>query len=414
MGGDYPEFYLSGLYRKDIDTTNAYNDNPHCYTNGGRFGLIAGAGNEAVMNSVYFEIDHSVIGEFYGGGINANNPVADSVNVVINNSLVNKYCGGPRIGTCKAVTTEAKGTIFNHYFGGGNGGTNLYRDEIYDDNVNNMPSDFSGSTYGWSGFTPISTQGATATYSADYGYHAEFEFEVFNQSNGINNEAVVRTYRHWAQFGTTSTGNVSNTLDDCTVKNNFYGGGNLGNVNGNVTTTLTNCNIIGNAYGGGFSASIPSFPVHDKDKVSFPKRDAAGVCHNGSVGYRTDTENNIIKYTWCYENPETHTVSPSGVVIPSGVTTSTPAFQYDGKWYCYTTETLENLGAISGNTSITVAGNTSIQGHVFGAGDASKVMGDTFVHIKERTKVFGNIYGGGNMGEVGGNTKVIINGQQQP
>ena len=411
MGGEYPEFYLSGLYRKDIDTTNAYNDNPHCYTNGGRFGLIAGAGNEAVKNSVYFEIDHSIIGEFYGGGINANNPVARSVNVVINNSLVNKYCGGPRIGTCKTVITEAKGTVFNYYFGGGNGGTNLYRDEIYDNNVNDMPSDFSGSTYGWSGFNPISTQGATATYSADYGYHAEFEFEVFNQSNGINNEAVVRTYRHWAQFGKTSTLNVSNTLDDCTVKNNFYGGGNLGNVNGNVTTTLTNCNIIGNAYGGGFSASIPSFPVHDKNKVSFPKRDAAGVCHNGSVGYRTDEENNIIKYTWCYKNPETNVVLPSGVVIPSGVSTSKPAFQYDGKWYCYTTETLENLGAISGNTSITVEGNTSIQGHVFGAGDASKVMGDTFVHIKERAKVLGNVYGGGNMGEVGGNTKVVVNGQ---
>lgn len=413
MGGEYPEFYLSGLYRKDITTSTAYDDNPHCYTNGGRFGLIAGAGNEAVKNSVFFEIDHSIIGEFYGGGINANNPVAGSVNVVINNSLVNKYCGGPRIGTCQTVTTKANGTIFNHYFGGGNGGTNLYRDEIYDNNVSDMPSvsSFSGSTYGWSTFKPISTQGATATYSDDYGYHAEFEFEVFNQSNGINNEAVVRTYRHWAQFGTTSTGDVSNTLVDCIVNNNFYGGGNLGNVNGYVTSTLTNCNIFGNAYGGGFSASIPSFPVHDKTKVTFPKRDAAGVCHNGSVGYRTDSENNIIKYTWCYENPETHLVLPSGVEIPSGVTTSKPAFQYNGKWYCYTTVTLENLGAISGNTSITVEGNTSILGHVFGAGDSSKVHGDTFVHIKDFAKINGNVYGGGNMGEVGGHTKVVVNGQ---
>ncbi len=415
MGGEYPEFYLSGLYRKDITTSNAYDDNPHCYTNGGRFGLMAGAGMEAVRNSVYFEIDHSIIDEFYGGGINANNPVAGSVNVVINNSLVNKYCGGPRIGTCQTVTTEATGTIFNHYFGGGNGGTNLYRDEVYDANDNDMPSasDFINNTknYGWKDFNPISIQGVTATYSASFGYHAEFEFEVFNQSNGINNEVVVRTYRHWAQFGTTSTGNVSNTLVDCTVNNNFYGGGNLGNVNGYVTSTLTNCNIFGNAYGGGFSASIPAFPVHDKTKVSFPTRDAAGVCHNGSVGYRTDDENNNIKYTWCYKNPQTNLVLPSGVVIPSGVTTGKPAFQYEDKWYCYTTVSLEDLGTISGNTSITVEGNTSILGHVFGAGDASKVQGDTFVYIKDHAKVFGNVYGGGNMGEVGGNTKVIVNGQ---
>jgi hypothetical protein len=195
------------------------------------------------------------------------------------------------------------------------------------------------------------------------------------------------------------------------VNNNFYGGGNLGNVNGYVTSTLTNCNIFGNAYGGGFSASIPAFPVHDKTKVSFPTRDAAGVCHNGSVGYRTDDENNNIKYTWCYKNPQTNLVLPSGVIIPSGVTTGKPAFQYEDKWYCYTTVSLEDLGTISGNTSITVEGNTSILGHVFGAGDASKVQGDTFVYIKDHAKVFGNIYGGGNMGEVGGNTKVIVNGQ---
>jgi len=39
-GGDYDEFYLTGLYR--ADATN-YNDNAECYINGGRFGIVAGA-----------------------------------------------------------------------------------------------------------------------------------------------------------------------------------------------------------------------------------------------------------------------------------------------------------------------------------------------------------------------------------
>ena len=236
---------------------------------------------------------------------------------------------------------------------------------------------------------------------------------MFNQSNGINTAAVARTYFHWAQFGTTITETVSNTLDRCTVRNNFYGGGNFGNVDGNVTTNMTDCTVMGSAYGGGFSAAIPSFPVHDPSQVTFPYRDPAGVCHNGSVKYRTDGDE-IRNYTWCYKNPTTNEVSPAGVVIPSSVSTSKPAFQYDDKWYCYTTVSLENLGAVSGNTSLTVDGNSTIHGSVFGGGDESAVAGNTEVKVLGRTKVFGNVYGGGNMGEVGGNTKVIINGQQQP
>lgn len=416
MGGEFPEFYLTGLYWTGVGTDyDPYDDNPHCYTNGGRFGIIAGAGMEAVKNSVYFEIDHSIIDEFYGGGINANNPVGGNINVTINNSVVNDiYCGGPKVGTSGTVTTNAEGTIFNKFFGGGNGGTNLYRGQFIDSTPNDMPSEssWSGSTYGWSGFTPISSQGATATYDADKGYHAEFEFEVFNQSNGIDTKAVARTYIHWAQFGVTSTGNVTNTLTDCIFKNNFYGGGNLASVSGNVISTLTDCTVTGSAFGAGFSASIPSFPVHDKTKVTFPYRDAAGVCHNGKVEYRKDGLK-IRQYTWCYKNPTTNVVSPAGVVIPSGVTTDKPAFQYDGKWYCYTTVSLENLGTVTGNATLTIDGDSKIgksgtDHNVFGGGAQSAVTGNTTVILQGNAEVFGNVFGGGDQGEVSGSAKVLI------
>ena len=420
MGGEFPEFYLSGLYRTDVTTSNAYDDNPHCYTNGGRFGIMAGAGMEAVKKSVFFEIDHSVIDEFYGGGINANNPVAGNISVTINNSLVlDKYCGGPKVGTSQTVTTNAKGTIFNQYFGGGNGGTNLYREQIKDDTPTDMPnqSTWSGATYGWSTFTPVSGQNATVTYDANKGYHAEFEFEVFNQSNGIDNSAVARSYRHWAQFGVTSTGNVTNTLSDCTFKHNFYGGGNLANVGGDVTSTLTDCTVMGSAFGAGFSASIPSFSVHDKSTVSFPYRDASGVCHNGSVDYLKDG-NVVRQYTWCYKNPTTNVVSPAGVVIPGGVDTSKPAFQYDGKWYCYTTVSLENLGAVTGNISLAIEGTTTVGGSVYGGGEESGVSGNTAVSLTGGTigeegqggASNGSVFGGGNLGVVEHDTNVNISG----
>ena len=436
MGGDYPEFYLTGIYWAAVDVANAYDDNPRCYTNGGRFGIMAGAGMEAVKNSVYFEIDHSVIDEFYGGGINSNNPVGGNINVTINNSLVlEKYCGGPKVGTSGTVTTNAEGTVFNQYFGGGNGGTNLFRQQIRDLTPNDMPSETvwrgSGTNdYMFDNFTPISNAGETATYNADYGYHAEFEFEVFNQSNGINAAAVARTYRHWAQFGTTQTGAVTNNLTGCTVKDNYYSAGNLGNVNGTVESTLTDCTLLRNAFGAGFSASIPHFPVHDKDQVTFPYRDKAGVCHNGKVEYRKDG-NEIRQYTWCYKNPTTNAVTPAGVVIPDGVSTSKPAFQdEDGNWYCYTTVSLENLGIVTGNVTLTLDGNTVVgtagdpkTGNVYGGGDDSAVgqldnestqnvdesiIANTTVNLQGNTRVLGNVFGGGNEGLVNGSATVNI------
>lgn len=435
MGGEFPEFYLTGIYKTTIDVSTAYDDNPHCYTNGGRFGIMAGAGMEAVKNSVYIEIDHSIIDEFYGGGINSNNPVNGDIHVTINNSLVlEKYCGGPKVGSCETVTTNAEGTIFNQYFGGGNGGTNLFRQQIADKTPDDMPNESAwrnaNGDYKYNNFTPISDKNVAVTYNASYGYHAEYEFEVFNQSNGINKQAVARTYYHWAQFGTTQTGAVTNKLKGCTVKSDYYSAGNLGNVNGTVESTLTDCTLLRNAFGAGFSASIPHFPVHNKDQVTFPYRDKAGVCHNGKVEYRKDgTE--IRQYTWCYKNPTTKVVTPAGVEIPADVSTSKPAFQDDeGNWYCYTTVSLENLGSVTGNVTLTLDGNTVVgtegdpeTGNVYGGGDASAVgqldnestqnvdesiIANTTINLQGNTRVLGNVFGGGNEGLVNGSATVNI------
>lgn len=430
MGGDFPEFYLTGLYWTDVTTGVAYDDNPHCYTNGGRFGTMAGAGMEAVKNSVYFEIDHSVIDEFYGGGINSKNPVAKDIHVTINNSIVNDiYCGGPKVGPSLEVETKAKGTIFNKYFGGGNGGTNLYRQQIQDLTPTDMPgvSDWNG-TYGFTAFKPIAGVGEEVAYDADLGYHAEFEFEVFNQSNGIDNQAVARTYYHWAQFGLTSTSNVTNTLEDCTVKHNFYGGGNLATVTGTVTSKLKGkTKVVGSAFGAGYSAAIPSFSVHSKT-VTYPYRDPAGVCHNGKVETLKDG-NDPRLYTWCYKN-SAGDVFPAGVTIPSGVTTSKPVFQDGGKWYCYTTVSLENLGTVTGNVTLSIEETAVVEGKVnigedseaqtggvFGGGDASAVVGNTVVKIDAtgQQNDYGyntyNVFGGGNKASVTGNSTVTLEGK---
>ena len=431
IGGEYTEFYLSGIYRPDIVPTSvAAQGNPHCYTNGGKFGLIAGAGYDKILGSVYFKIDHSIINEFYGGGINGSNPIGGNIDVTVDHSLVEKYCGGPKIGAMgngKTVTTHATGTIFGRYYGGGNGGTSYYRDQTFDGNDYPLPNPDAtswGGRYGYDVFNPLNTvSGLTPQYQGtgdNKGYHALFEFECFVESNGLGENPTVRSYINWAQFGTTITGDVTNTLINCTVKKNFYGGGNLANVNGNVTSTLTDCTILGNAFGGGFSGKIEPFRIHDKNAAHFPYIDGAGLMQDG-LNRLNSLEYIDRDYTWCYKNPDTGEMFPQGVVIPSSANTGTGAtFEYpigSNKWYALTTVSLEGLGAVSNNVTLTLEGLTTVgtlgvsgTGNVYGGGDESEVLQNTLVHVKDQTKVLGNIYGGGNQGKVGGDTKVIING----
>jgi len=434
IGGDFPEFYLSGIYRPDITPTSiTAQGNPHCYTNGGHFGIMAGAGYDKILGDVTFKIDHSIIDEFYGGGINGANPIGGSIDVTIDHSLVTKYCGGPKVGvmaTGKTVTTHATGTTFTQFYGGGNGGTSYYREQGYDGNDYDLPTTISGwtnigvaqsSPANYNIFNPLNTiSELSSAYDNTKGYHGLFEFECFVESNGLGGKPTLRTYTNWAQFGTTSTGNITNVLKDCIFENDFYGGGNLGNVSGWVKSTLTDCTVKGNAFGGGYSGKIEPFRIHDKSTTVIPWVDKAGVMHNGYLDYVKDGTDDRY-YTWCYKNPTTGEISPQGLTFPSTPpTTDNPTFKdSDDKWYVLTTVSLEGLGAVSEYTSLTLDGSTTVgtaegtgvkegTGNVYGGGNESTVDGNSTVTLQGDTTVLGSVFGGGNNADVGGSSTVNI------
>ena len=432
IGGDYPEFYLSGIYKPDL-AVNA--DNPHCYINGGKFGTLAGAGYEQINGNVTFKIDHALIENFYGGGLNGAKPVTGNIDVTINNSIVyDAYCGGPKVGEMtktngvrKTVKTTANNTIFEKFFGGGNGGTSYYREQKYDNDVSwpNQDSNWTGNTYYFSSFNPLNFSDSK-NYNTNKGYHDLFEFEIFNSSNGLNANAVIRTIYVWAQFGTTITGTVTNTLDNCTIKGNFYGGGSLGNVDGDVISTLNNTQVEGAVFGGGYSAEIPRFRVHNKNAVHVPHRDNAGVIdEQGYLEYVKDTGKDRY-YRW--------TNDKNG----GDATTDTPTYwsDTDNEYKCYTPISLEGLGEVSGNVTLIINGNTvadekgkvmTVGKSVYGGGEESGVGGNTTVTVTGGTvgtqgtdtwgAIYGNVYGGGKgkegevtAGLVKGNTNVSISG----
>lgn len=407
IGGEFPEFYLSGMFRADF-----YNmtDNPHAYLDGGWFGTVAGAGMESVGaqnetngGDVTFKINHSRIIEFYGGGINATRPVTGNIDVTIDNSIVRKYCGGPKLGdmsNTKSITTTATSTTFGQFFGGGNGGTNMFRENKYDGWQIAAPSQTDHSVWDandkgkFNSFTPFS-------YESGKGYQAEFEFELLPIPTGVTT-TVPRTYYHYASFSKTTVAPITNTITDCIFNGNFYGGGNLGAVGGNVTSTLKGNTVVhGSVYGAGFSASIPSFPVHDKSSVNYTYRDFAGFIHDGWLDYMK-SGGDTIYYQWIHDIPTEWGISAS---------TSNPQFEYpvgSGKWYVYTTETLTGLGAVTGNVSLTIMDDCEVSGSVFGGGAESAVKGNTSVILEGHTHILGDVFGGGDEGRVDGNSSVLI------
>ena len=405
IGGQVKELYLTGLYRPELPVSGTtIGGAPRCYVDGGKFDIMAGAGYDKVKSGedVIFEINHSRIGEFYGGGINASNPISGDIEVTINNSLVDKYCGGPKVGNMAGhkVTTKATGTTFGVFYGGGNGGNSYYR-QLQDDGDWDSPTTTTeiGSTYWnnrnykWNSFNPL---GVKDDGTDNKGYHAEYEFEVFNQSNGLTDQITQRGFIKWIQFGITTTGDVESTLEDCKVLGNFYGGGNLASVTGKVTSTLKGNTIIeGSAFGAGFSAAIPTFQVHNKNARTFPSLDKAGTVIEGSIPY------DPIVYEW---------TNKKLAGKDEAYMKANPTYQDNdnGKWYCYTWNSLANLGTVTSDVSLTIKGTTEVKGSVFGGGAQSAVSGDTNVYLQEDAQVDGDVFGGGDQGEVGGNATVDV------
>ena len=414
-GGQYEKFYLSGMYRPDATKIT---DNAECYINGGKFGEVAGAGQEQIQGDVTWIIDYADIDNFYGGGINATNAITGDINVTIKNSHVDVYCGGPKFGNMtgydtesttddKTVTTNADGCVFRRYFGAGYGGASYYR---YTHNKNLQKENIEDSQWDTWANTYISDRGKYV--SARNGIATGFEYEYFVGSAGT---IYGRFYINYASFSKAITNNVYSNLTGCNITGDFYGGGSLGVVNGTAYSTLDGCIVDGSVFGGGYSASVPTVDVVSGGFSTPPT-------YNSKAGIFTPA---VLSASVPYKWTKVLALS-SGINIspnPPSTTSTNNTINTD--------QDLSNLGQVK-NVSLTIRGNTYVKGDihtydeegeiettktvvgaggVFGGGDASAVNGSTNVKI-EATSTQGvtNVYGGGNKADVNVNTNVEMSG----
>ena len=398
-GGEYEKFYLTGFFRPDATVLN---DNAECYIDGGKFGEVAGAGQEQIDGNVNWFVNHADIDNFFGGGINESKPILGNITNNLRNSRIGLFCGGPKFGnmnTDKTVTTTANGCTFGTYYGAGNGGNAIY--------LNRRQNEFTKLNYGWRGWI-------TGTYdkSGDNDYRGKYlnnqgiangyEYEFFAGSSGN----VARLYIHKVSLSAAQTNNATSTLTDCTVLNNFYGGGNLGKVKGDIVSLLTNCTVKGNVFGAGQSATVPDVEVFDLG--GFAAEGSAPNYNQATGVYEQGTYPAKQTFKWKHVN---------------SISNNSQCLEVDGdNRYIKTTQDLETLGAVDGNVTLTIRGSSVIgtagnanTGNVFGGGESSYVTTNpnitnqkVTVNLEGETEVLGNVFGGGDKGEVQCSTEVNI------
>ncbi len=406
-GGAYDEFYLSGTYNQDAAVRQ--NDNAECYISGGYFKEAAGACQEQIDGDMHWQIYDADIDAFFGGGINAARPITGNVTTDIYNSHVTVFCGGPKFGDMqsdKKVTTNAEGCVFGKYFGGGYGGTSYSRKKYYDTQSTNWS--------GWAGnytsdrgkyFDGKTTNAVSSQYGKKgVGVATDFDYEFFVWSTGGTGG---RFYVKFASFSLATCNDVESNLKGCTVEQDFYGGGSYGEVKGKATSVLDGCTVQGNVFGGGYSATLPTINVRNEVFTKTPNFNKYSGMFEPAVISESMTE--------C----EWKMASEAGITLAD----NKPGSKLDSSpYYICTDVDLHNLGKV-GETDLTVKGNTTVAGSVFGGGDMSAVTpnpdysdksikGDTKVTIEknesDKTPTISNVYGGGNTADVTGNAEVTM------
>ncbi len=374
-GGEIEECYMTG-YNAGASATGS---DIRFWGAGGKIHKWLGAYMERPVTTgvnVTARIDHARIYRFFGGGTSSSARITGNIDITMNNSLVDFYCGGPEFGDMaagKTVTTHATGSTFGEYYGAGFGGTSI----TYNREGNNASVGFGGDID-----FPIAfgTTYKRLTDNSNYGTGSCYKFEFILYAGG-SGTGVARSYTGYAQFSLATTGSVTNVLDNCTVKGNFYGAGCQGKVNGTVSSTLTECTLLDNAFGGGYKATsntLQVYPAIEPAKSRYTKE--TGLFSDfGTIEPET--------FTWQYRS-----------AIGSD----------DANHILYTNTDMSQLGNVTGAITLSIKGG-SVANSVFGGGNESPSNNDVTVVIDNTASIGEHVYGGGNIANVGGATTVSVN-----
>ena len=382
IGGQFKEVYLSG--NKPDETANT-TDHVQLYTNGGKIGFYATGGQAQIKGNATLRIDHTIVRDFYGGGVNPNKPVTGNIDVRITNSLIGTYFGGPQYGNMtntQTIKTYAENTTFGYFYGAGHGGTGFSSNRTQNSyNATNRANDI--------GFNSFYDNRLSFSTNASYpGFLINYDYDFMCFAGG--NYFLIRFYNRYAIVSLTQTYQVTSYLKDCKVMSDFYGGGRFGSVGtqanrGSLTTTLENTEVFGRVFGGSYASSTPTAEV---SLLTSGNVATYRPYYSDSTGY-FGPATYAPKETWMWQ-------------------TGTNGTKNDADSIFYTNVDLSTLGQVFGNINLTIKGTSNIHGDVFGGCDMSTAKGNVVTRIMGPVHIGGSLYGGGNEAKVIGNTTVKV------
>ena len=182
----------------------------------------------------------------------------------------------------------------------------------------------------------------------------------------------------------------------------------MGKVSGTATSTLEDCTVTGNVFGAGYSATLPTIRVRTAGFTTYPKfNSSSGMFESGVPALPTSSDmSGTTEYEWMNKAnyPNNNSV---GFLNDDG------DYNTNGMNVVTTVDIKKtNLGSV-GAVDLTLQGNTTIGGSVYGGGEQSTIngtgtLGNATVTLKGNVQVSGNVFGGGDQGTVSGNTTVNI------
>lgn len=415
-GGQVDECFMTG-YSKFVNGNviggKLKGDMIYFWCAGGKIKKFLGAYvEEPIKNNsdigLTAKIDHALIGRFFGGGTSASARIKGDIDITIDNSQVDFYCGGPEFGDMydgKKVTTHATGTTFGEYYGAGFGGTSLtYQRKAQTSQLDITSNETTEYDLDFENYT-----NNRLVYESGNGIGNCYKFEYIFNSNG--SQGVSRFHTGYAQFSLAKTGSITNELNNCIIKvlpgensptpkqtlGDFYGAGCQGLVNGTVTSILTGCTLEGNAFGGGYKAASNEVIVYPTTKPDYS-------VYTRETGIFSDFEVII-------PNPvnDTYTWEQGNATTQNTVSGKTLYTSKDVK--------MNELGNVTGAITLTIdggyvggtsEGQSPEGGNVYGGGNESKSLNNTTVTLKGDAVIYGDVFGGGNKAEVQGTATVKI------
>lgn len=339
-GGELVSCFMTDMGNKDVirDETNV-----HFYCSGGKIEKYLSVYQGYPVVDATMKVDHARIGRFFGGGTTPKAQLSGNIDITMNYSDVDFFCGGPEFGDMsdgKSVTVNTTGSTFGEYYGAGFGGTALTRMRTNEGawaSINKYPDH------------------RLDNDNANGGIGVSYEMEKLLSGNG---NSLTRFYIYHAALSMAQTGNVTTNATNCLFKHNFFGGGCQGRVKGSITSVLDNCYVTGSAYGGGYKAEATTISVYPATTPTYPAWDGKYKAYSQEV-YPEPEE-----YKWAQGSAGTHDETAK---------------------LLYTDVDMTHMGEVTGNTSLTIKGADSVvTGDVFGGGAESKVLGDTNVVIGEQ------------------------------